>query len=465
MAKLNVKGVTPASPPRTYGGAITRSAPTPIEALRRTVLSCLLWEDNFYEDGQNLAARVKDLVPKCSPKELLDLIIESRIHHGIRHTSLLVAREAARRKDISSGFISDMVATACQRADEPAEFLALYWSEKRQPVSNAVKRGLEMSLRKFGEYSLAKYDRDAKVKLRDVFRVCHPKPLNEDQNALWKRVISRDLKVPDTWEVELSASSDKKESWTRLIQEKKLGSLAVLRNVRNMEQAGVPKSLIREALEGIDAYRIFPYQFISAAKACPSMRYEIERAMEISMSKIKKLPGRTVLIVDVSGSMGMGMSDRSIATRMEAAFAMAISANQLCQDPVIYLTAGNDHSRVHATKKISFSGFGITEAYAKERNFLGGGGVFTRQCLNYVADQESGNQVDRVLLFTDEQDCDKSAVGNIPLIGSRGNYVMNVGTYQNGVLYNKDAGWVHIHGFSSRFIDFVREIEGSHQAA
>ena len=81
------------------------------------------------------------------------------------------------------------------------------------------------AFRKFNEYQLAKYNQDRAIKLRDVLFMVHAKPKNRAQGKLWKRLVEGELKVPDTWEVALSASQgeDKKKVWTRLLKEGKLG--------------------------------------------------------------------------------------------------------------------------------------------------------------------------------------------------------------------------------------------------
>jgi len=75
----------------------------------------------------------------------------------------------------------------------------------------------------------------------------HAKPKDEAQAALWRRLAANELANPDTWEVQLSAGADKKETFERLIREKKLGYIALIRKLRNMEQADVevpdPKGL------------------------------------------------------------------------------------------------------------------------------------------------------------------------------------------------------------------------------
>ena len=89
--------------------------------------------------------------------------------------------------------------------------------------------------------------RDAEVTLRDVLFMSHAKPKDEAQAALWRRLAANELANPDTWEVQLSAGADKKETFERLIREKKLGYIALIRKLRNMEQADVevpdPKGL------------------------------------------------------------------------------------------------------------------------------------------------------------------------------------------------------------------------------
>ena len=108
-----------------------------------------------------------------------------------------------------------------------------------------MRKGLARAIAKFDEYELAKYDRDSAVKLRDVLRLVRPTPKDEAQSALWKRVKERTLTMPDTWEVALSGGADKKATFERLLRERKLGYLALLRNLRNMVQAGVDVDLVR----------------------------------------------------------------------------------------------------------------------------------------------------------------------------------------------------------------------------
>src|SRR6478735_3973026 len=69
---------------------------TPEMELKRALMNCLLWEDQFYEDGVSIADRIKALVPKVAPDRVAQLAIEARGAMKLRHAPLLVIREMAR---------------------------------------------------------------------------------------------------------------------------------------------------------------------------------------------------------------------------------------------------------------------------------------------------------------------------------------------------------------------------------
>lgn len=210
-----------------------------------------------------------------------------------------------------------------QRTDELGEFVSLYWKDKKQPLSAGVKRGLARAFQKFDAYQLAKYNRDAKVKLRDVLFLCHAKPKDAAQEAVWKKLVENTLESPDTWEVVLSAGKDKRENFERLLREGKLGGLAALRNLRLMLAAGVDPQLIRGRLRKGVA-RALPFRFVTAARHAPKLEDAIEEAMLAGIAGLRKLAGSTGLVVDVSGSMNSRLSNKGETTRVDAACGLAI---------------------------------------------------------------------------------------------------------------------------------------------
>jgi len=207
------------------GGTATRTSA--LQELRRTVMTCMLWENTFYEKGSATATRIAELVAVLPAEQVVDVAIEARKAQYLRHTPLFIMRELARRTGPGIGAqVERGLYAVIERADELAEFIAMYWKDKKQPISNPVKRGLAAAFTKFNEYALAKYDRANAVRLRDVLFMVHAKPLNEDMAAIWKKLVDNKLETPDTWEVALSAGADKKATFERLLEEK---NWAVLR--------------------------------------------------------------------------------------------------------------------------------------------------------------------------------------------------------------------------------------------
>jgi 60 kDa SS-A/Ro ribonucleoprotein len=185
MTQLNVTTVARSS--RTHEGGSSSSI-SPELQLRRSVLACLLCEEQFYQDGVEIGGRIAELVPKVEPEKVAALAIEARDQMKLRHAPLLLVREMARHAS-HRRVVCDTLAHVIQRADELVEFVAIYWKHGRVPLSKQVKKGLTLAFRKFDEHQLAKYDHGGPIKLRDVLFLCHAKPRDDAQAGLWKKLI------------------------------------------------------------------------------------------------------------------------------------------------------------------------------------------------------------------------------------------------------------------------------------
>ncbi len=436
--KKNVRNAVPV--PLTHGGV--RAVRINAEAqLRRSVLATLLWEDQFYEDGQSIADRIQALSAQVDPGKVAALAVEAREIQKLRHVPLLLAASLAPR---GGALVGDTIARVIQRADELSEFLALYWAKGRSPLSKQVKRGLAQAFTKFDAYQLAKYNRDAAIKLRDVLFLTHAKPKDEAQAQLWKQLVDGTLASADTWEVALSAGKDKATEWTRLLSEGKLGYLALLRNLRGMEQAGVSKALIRQAiLAGKGADKVLPFRFIAAAKAAPSFEPELDKALLASVAAVPQFSGTTALLVDVSGSMDAKLSSKSDLTRMDAAAALAAVFPGQAE---VY-SFSNHVVQVPARK-----GMAGVEAIIRSQQH---GGTALAQA---VAAINTKGGFDRLVVITDEQATDRS----IPAPKAGKAYMINVASAKNGVGY---GAWTHLDGFSEGVLRWMAELESLEASA
>jgi 60 kDa SS-A/Ro ribonucleoprotein len=428
--------------------------------LERSVMSCLLWESEFYEDGQTIVERIAALVKQVPAEDVARVAIQAKEDMRLRHVPLLLARELMRTKE-GRALARNLFPRVILRPDDITEFLAIYWKDnKDEPLAKQIKRWVGDSFRKFDEYQLAKYNGGQKaVKLRDALRVTRPKPASLDQAELWRKLVKGEMATPDTWEVELSKGGDKKATFARLMSERKLGTLAFLRNLRNMNQAGIDTETVSAYAQTARIDRILPFQFIAAARAVPAWDGIVESMMLRSLEGQKKIPGKTVLVVDTSGSMTARLSARSEMSRMDVAAALAVLARELCEEAVIYCTAGNDRSRIHATMLIPFRrGFALSDYVTghEVRSKIGGGGIFLTQCMKHIKAEQGS--ADRVIVLTDEQDCDiKLNPESADAFGLR-NYLINIASAKNGIGYRK---WVHIDGWSDKVLDYLVKYEAS----
>lgn len=405
------------------------------QALRRSVLSCLLWENEFYEDGMAIADRIQTLASQVPAAVTAALAIEAREEFKLRHAPLLLLL-ALVRTGRGTALVSQTIARVIQRADEMSEFLALYWAGGRKPLAKQVKLGLAQAFGKFDAYQLAKYDRDGPVKLRDVLFMVHAKPKDEAQAALWKQVAERKLAAPDTWEVALSGGADKRETFERLLAERKLGYLALLRNLRNMDQAGVNAALVTEAIVARrGAERVLPFRYVAAARAAPRFEPALDQALAEAVLQGPILAGRTIVLVDVSGSMDARLSAKSDLTRADAAATLAsivpgdvrvfTFSERVVEVPARRGMAGVDavlRSQPHAS---TYLGRAVAE-------------------MNRLPHEQ-------LIVVTDEQSHDP-----VPPPAAAKAYMVNVASARNGVGY---GAWTHLDGFSEQVLRFIQAQE------
>jgi hypothetical protein len=436
--KLNILKLAHLARPRTHEGA-PAAILTPEQALRRSVLACMLWENEFYESGVTIAARIRELVPKVAAEKVAALAVEARTAMKLRHAPLLLVREMARHAT-HRGLVAETLVRVIQRADELSEFVAIYWAEGRRPLSAQVKKGLAAAFLRFDEYSLAKYDRATPVRLRDVLFLSHAKPMTSDQALVWRRLIAGELATPDTWEVALSSGGNKRAHWERLLIDHRLGSLALLRNLRNMKDAGVAEGLVISALDAMRIDRVLPFRFLAAARHAPQWEEALERAMFRSLEGTHRLPGHTVILVDVSGSMVAPLSRRagisSEMLRTDAAYGLAVLLREIAEKVTVY-TFSNSAMRVAPRR-----GFALRDAMESSQSHSG---TYLGAALDAVDER-----YDRIIVITDEQSHDRVSA-------PRGKgYMINVASAHNGVGYGP---WVHIDGFSEAVINYIREFE------
>lgn len=418
---------------------------TPVRAINaeqtlvRLTLANMLFEDQFYMNGKSSAQLLAETIAQVQPRFVENLALAARTKFKLRHVPLFLMRELARVGKLSASTLANTI----QRPDEIGEFLALYNKDKKQPLSNQVKKGLAAALKKFNEFQLAKWDKNsAAYSLRDAMFLVHPKPDTVAQEALFKKLANQELATPDTWETKLSAGADKAQTFTDLMDSKQLGALAFLRNLRNMVQAGIPESKIRAYAANVDVTKVLPFRYIAAANIMPQFEDMLEAMMLKSLASHTKLPGKTVLLVDNSPSMyGAKVSAKSDIDRFDAATALAMLCREICEDVVIY-SFSNDSARVAPRR-----GFALRDAIKKATPSNGTRiGSAVRKAMSEHAD------ADRFMVFTDDESSDPVPSN----VNGKHAYMINVASYKHGI---EHGSWTTVTGFSEAVIDYVQAVE------
>jgi hypothetical protein len=205
-----------------------------------------------------------------------------------------------------------------------------------------------------------------------------------------------------------------------------------------MQIAGVDESLVRGSLRAMKTDRVLPFRFIAAARYAPQWEEALEQAMFSCVEGAAKLKGKTVLLVDVSGSMDYQLSARSEMKRMDAAYGLAILLREICEEVAVY--SFSDKTKLVPARR----GFALRDAINSSQPHSG---TMLGQAVNDVA-----GKYDRLIVITDEQ-----AHDSVPVPKGKG-YVINVASFKNGVGYGK---WTHIDGWSESVVEYIRELEAN----
>jgi hypothetical protein len=390
MSKFNIAGRNGAGPitaettagGRTHEGGAGYAHDAKSELFLLAVCN-FAGEDTFYEKAADRDRRYTDLIRRVAiddPEWIARFLRWLRTGANMRSASLTGGLEAAlalRDAGIAGG--RRIVDSVLQRADEPGEALAYWTAAHGRALPKPVKRGIaDAAARLYNERSLLKYDTASHAyRFGDVLDLTHPAPgagkawqgelfayalerrhgresapparlTTVLANGDLRRLAAREpgaLLDPDalaragmTWEDALSvagSATDKKRLWEAMIPG--MGFMALLRNLRNFDEAGVGDDVAalicaRFTDQGeIARSRQFPYRFLAAYENAPSLRWgpALDKALQLSLSNLPAVRGRSLILVDTSGSMSSaGFSAGSTMTPVKAAavFGVALAA-------------------------------------------------------------------------------------------------------------------------------------------
>lgn len=503
---------TPTATGTTYNGAPGYEYET-LSQLFLLACANMVGEDTFYEKADDRDKRFTQLIQLAVREGHSEWL--ARFFPWLRNSANMrtaaviggaIAAKAMLDAKIPGG--RQLINSVLARADEPGEFLAYWVKTSGRNMPKPVKRGISDAVRRlYNEYNTLKYDTSSKgFRFADILAICHPWTRVPEQADLFKyliaqryhrepapstsdipdslpmimanKVLRRDAaEVPElllntarlqragmTWEAAKSLAGSKvsdKDFWEIMIPT--MGYMALLRNLRNFDEAGISGDMANVVAQKLTSpaevakSRQLPMRFLSAYRNVPSNRWAhpLEVALELCLNNLPSFPGRTLILIDTSGSMNNPMSGKSQLLRWDAAamFGLALAA------------------RCHEADVVSFSD--TTKVFPKVRGesllkgidrftkgyFLNSGTATTEAVRKHYLSYH-----DRVVVLTDEQADtrygNRGVFANVP--GEKMCITFNVAGYKMGHAATSPTR-VTIGGLSDAAFTLLPALEGRAQ--
>lgn len=413
------------------------------------LLTCanMVSEDTFYEKASDRDKRFTQLI-QAAVKEghsewltrFLPWVRNTANMRSAAVTGAAIATKAMLDAKIPGG--RKLINSVLTRADEPGEFLA-YWAQTwGHKLPKPVKRGLADAVRRlYTERNVLKYDTMGKgFRFGDVIELTHPAPASPDQGDLFQYLLARghrreDVQIADTlpmiianealrraaastpevllntarlrqagmtWEAAKSLAGttvSDKDFWEIMIPE--MGYMALLRNLRNFDEAGISSAMI-DVVKGkltspaeVAKSRQLPMRFLSAYRAVPSNQWAqpLETALDLCLNSLPMFTGRTLILIDTSGSMEMPMSGKSQLARWDLAAMFGLALAARCHDADV--VSFSDTTKVFPKVK--------GESLLKSIDRFGKGFFINHGTATTEAVRNHYRGHDRVVILTDEQ--------------------------------------------------------------
>lgn len=444
------------------GHAYRQSAKT--ELVTR-LLTSMVADQAYTSQAQNIKATeqlVEQLVASGDAEFVAKAALYGRTHFHLRSISHLVAGALAphaRSAPWKRKFYDRIV----QRPDDAVEIIS-YIKATQKKIPNAVKRGIGDALARFDQYAIAKYrGGSGKMKLVDVVNLVHP----PHSPAIGSLVLGS-LEAADTWEVGLTrAGSDpeaKARVWSSLIEEDKLGYMAMLRNLRNIKEyapacLGTVLSRLADA-ERVSKSKQLPFRFWSAMRVAlkEKLGADVIRALDTALAhscaNVPRFEGRTLVAVDLSGSMSARVSGgRSEITCSEVAKMLGVILAQANDATLVCFADRAAEVPVHPTDSIMGQIGNLGRASG-----IGGGTDFSS-----IFRWAGTKQFDRIVILTDNEswrhgpgmlDNYRAGSGCNPFI-----YLCQLATTGTVVFNPNNPRFFQLAGFSDKLFDLMAAAE------
>lgn len=473
MSRFNVKTQGTKTVNRAGGEAYKQSPKLELVSILLTSFV----KDQFYSKVDKTFDRLKDLVSKVDPMFAAKAGVYARHEFGMRSISHVLASELSKRisgLEWSKRFYEKVV----RRVDDITEILSYHFSQGHK-MSSAMKKGLAKSFDKFDHYQLSKYKgANKQIKLVDAVNMLHPVETEKNAQAL-KELIAGKLINVNTWESKLTTAGQKAETdeqkhelkqkaWADLLNERKIGYFALLRNLRNiLEQAPdmidkacellVDENLIRKSL-------VLPFRYVTAINEIQQLSQDqvrkvmvaINKAVDISCKNVPVFEGKTLVVSDFSGSMGASLtSNKGKASLFGAVLAKANNADfMIFGDNALYV----NYNPMDSTLSIVNYMMSHNHGWYGSFGYVGHGTNF------HAIFQTANKAYDRIVIFSDMQgwvsgNTPSSSFNEYKSAMNANPYIYSVDLNSYGDMQFPESNCFALAGFSEKIFDLMKALE------
>ncbi len=473
----------------------------------------MVGEDTFYERAEARDARFVDLVHEVTVADPAFIAGDDAgdghvgLAQYLRETMLMRSPAVVMAAEyVAAGGAGgrSVVARSLQRPDEPAEMIGYWLTTHGRHIPMPIKRGVADAVRRlYTERAVLRYDGLARqTRMADVVELVHPSPRDAAQSALFKYLLDRRhhadaVADPSVLPVLAAAAAfdatpaDERrtllrqrgpaalagagiswerlsgwlpggmdaEAWEAVIPS--MGAMALLRNLRNFDEAGIGDAAIDAVIATItDAgevakARLFPYQVWAAYRHAPSDAWKraLGRTLDLTVANVPTLDG-TLVVIDTSSSMTATVANRSKLRRVEVAAVMAMATAKRADnvDVAIY-GAGN-------ALVMGLAGTSVLSGVARVVDSIGSVGHSTYGH-TAIARWFDPRRHRRAVIFTDDQqhDAGKVRLDHVPVI-----YTFNLAGYRPSALPTGERGRYTLGGFTDASFTTMNVLEHERDA-
>lgn len=398
--------------------------------------------------AQQIVSTAIEVANSPNARDLLAIAHWLRKEGHCRQTPLVLLAVAAYVKN-SREFVRGYAPAIIQRADELVGAYAAYRYLFGKPIPGALLKGIRDSFGNFDEYQLIKYNRPGKTpNLKDILlQMPDRKPGKPVSRGMAEFILNGTLldkhgvdhsesaplvaahlkfltaskhsdilddymqelasNAKATWETVTSLFGSNETTWRSVFP--RMGYMAILKNIRNMIQVGLPADKIAARIadeRSVLRSKQFPFRFVSASneisrmgdidiKSRQTILDALSIALEFSVKNVGTIPGDTIIMVDCSGSMSEKIAGKSTMDCKTVAATMAAILAKSCESPFIYVF-GSEMKLLDIRKTYS-----VSSIIEKILSAQVGNATYAYKPVYHVV--ENGLKADRIVLLSDMQ--------------------------------------------------------------